>query len=85
MSQRETSRINNYIGAITMKVTNVTEDKVECVLTKDEILMIKNCVGETCFGFRLQDFHSKIGFKKEEVSDFAEQVYRIINELEIEE
>jgi hypothetical protein len=67
-----------------MKVTNVTGDKVECVLTKDQLLMIKNCVRETCSELELE-FHTRVGFKIEEAIDFAEQVNRIVDEHGIEE
>jgi hypothetical protein len=70
---------------ITMKVINSVNDEVECVLTKDQILMIKNCLGEICFGIDLAEFQTRVGYTRDEVGEFVKQLKQITNNLGIEE
>ncbi len=70
---------------IVMKIINSTMDEVECVLTKTQLLMIKNCLGEICFGIDRSEFHTRIGFSINEVGDFVKELKKITDNLEIEE
>lgn len=68
-----------------MKITTVENDDVECVITKRELLMIKNCLGEVCFGMNFSEFQTRIGFSQDDVGNFVKELKALASELGIEE
>ena len=68
-----------------MKVVNSVDNEVACILTRNQILMIKNCLGEVCFGIDLAEFQTRVGFSRNEVGEFVKELKQITDSLGIEE
>ncbi|WP_353413767.1 hypothetical protein [Arenicella sp. 4NH20-0111] len=47
--------------------------------------MIKNCLGEVCFGMNVSEFHTRVGFSREDVGTYVKELKTLIEELGIEE
>ncbi len=68
-----------------MKIQTVESDEIECSITKQELLMIKNCLGEVCFGMNVSEFQTRVGFSREDVGSYVKELKTLIEELSIEE
>lgn len=60
-------------------------EKFECTLTEDELLMIKNCLAEVCFGMELYEFETRVGYSLDDVGDFTKRLCASLESVGIEE
>ena len=67
-----------------MKIDAI-ENKFECSFSEDELIMIKNSLAEVCFGMEVYEFQTRLGFSREQVSEFAKLFSQKLNQLGIEE
>ena len=68
-----------------MKLENFSNNEIELSISKDELLIIKNCVTEVCSGMHVYEFQTRIGFRREEVVAFAKELKSAINDIGIDE
>ncbi len=68
-----------------MKILNSVNGNVQCELSKNEILMIKNCLGEICYGIELAEFYTRVGYTREEIDSLVKTFKKIVVDFDIEE
>lgn len=57
-----------------MDVSNASGGRVELTMSDDERYLIKQCLNECCFGFRISDFRAKIGAERSAVIKLLDQL-----------
>jgi hypothetical protein len=57
-----------------MVIMRTENDVFHAKITKDELIMIGNCLNEVCHGMDLFEFETRVGASKEETCRVLEQI-----------
>ena len=66
-----------------MKILENNEKKIVCEMDHDDILIMKSCLVEVCYGVKIHSFETRIGYKKDRVGNLIKELNKIINNAEI--